>query len=138
MPSGGSRMPGTLDINRRRFLTAAATAVAAAPLGLLGSSTRVNAMTDTPQETPRPTGTDKAAVRPFQFRFSDEDLADLRRRIRATRWPEQETVTDDTQGVQLATTFSMAFAGTSSRSGYGPQFSADSRPGTPKWPWPGC
>jgi pimeloyl-ACP methyl ester carboxylesterase len=101
-------MPGTLDINRRRFLTAAATAVAAAPLGLLGSSTRVHAMTDTPQETPRPTGTDKAAVRPFQFRFSDEDLADLRRRIKATRWPEQETVADDTQGVQLATTQKLA------------------------------
>ena len=42
-------------------------------------------------------------IRPFRFEASDEDLADLRRRILATRWPEKETVDDDTQGVQLAT-----------------------------------
>jgi pimeloyl-ACP methyl ester carboxylesterase len=41
-------------------------------------------------------------IRPFQFRASDEDLADLRRRIRATRFPERETVADDSQGVPLA------------------------------------
>jgi pimeloyl-ACP methyl ester carboxylesterase len=45
----------------------------------------------------------KLDVRPFQVTFSDEALADLRRRILATRWPARETVTDDTQGVQLAT-----------------------------------
>jgi pimeloyl-ACP methyl ester carboxylesterase len=44
-----------------------------------------------------------AAIRPFTFRASDEDLADLRKRIAATRWPERETVADTTQGVQLAT-----------------------------------
>ncbi len=43
------------------------------------------------------------SIRPFQFRASEEDLADLKRRIGATRWPERETVNDDTQGVQLAT-----------------------------------
>ncbi len=43
------------------------------------------------------------SIRPFAFRASDDDLADLRRRIAATRWPDRETVTDDTQGVQLAT-----------------------------------
>ena len=43
------------------------------------------------------------SIRPFQFRASDEDLADLKRRILATRWPDRETVDDDTQGVQLAT-----------------------------------
>ena len=42
-------------------------------------------------------------IRPFQFHASDEELADLRRRILATRWPDRETVTDDSQGVQLAT-----------------------------------
>jgi pimeloyl-ACP methyl ester carboxylesterase len=47
--------------------------------------------------------TDGAAIRPFQFRASDEDLADLRRRIAATKSPERETVADATQGVQLAT-----------------------------------
>src|SRR4249919_3319182 len=44
-----------------------------------------------------------ASIRPFEFRASDEDLADLRRRIAATRWPERETVNDDTQGVRLDT-----------------------------------
>ena len=44
-----------------------------------------------------------AAIRPFQFRASDQDLADLKRRILATRWPDKETVGDDSQGVQLAT-----------------------------------
>jgi len=48
-------------------------------------------------------GGDKAAIRPFRFDVSDADLADLRRRINATRWPERETVTDQSQGVQLAT-----------------------------------
>src|SRR5829696_3902033 len=42
-------------------------------------------------------------VRPFQVDVPEEDLVDLRRRIAATRWPERETVADETQGVQLAT-----------------------------------
>src|SRR5215218_1007005 len=43
------------------------------------------------------------SIRPFSFNASDDDLADLKRRIAATRWPDRETVDDDTQGVQLAT-----------------------------------
>ncbi|MGN6447282.1 MAG: epoxide hydrolase family protein, partial [Brucella intermedia] len=43
------------------------------------------------------------SIRPFHFRASDEALADLRRRISATKWPSQELVGDDTQGVQLET-----------------------------------
>ncbi len=46
---------------------------------------------------------DKTAIRPFQVSFTDAELADLRNRINVTRWPEKETVTDSTQGVQLAT-----------------------------------
>ncbi|HEX5155890.1 MAG TPA: epoxide hydrolase [Ktedonobacterales bacterium] len=42
-------------------------------------------------------------VRPFSFTASDEALADLRRRINATRLPHRELVTDRSQGVQLAT-----------------------------------
>jgi pimeloyl-ACP methyl ester carboxylesterase len=42
------------------------------------------------------------AIRPFQVEFSEAALADLRRRVRATRWPERETVSDDSQGVPLA------------------------------------
>jgi pimeloyl-ACP methyl ester carboxylesterase len=48
------------------------------------------------------------AIRPFSFKFPDEALVDLRRRINATRWPERETVTDASQGVQLATTQALA------------------------------
>jgi pimeloyl-ACP methyl ester carboxylesterase len=43
------------------------------------------------------------AIRPFHVHFSDKDLADLRGRIKATKWPEQELVTDQSQGVPLAT-----------------------------------
>ncbi len=46
---------------------------------------------------------ERDAIRPFQVDVPDSELAELRRRILATRYPERETVTDDTQGVQLAT-----------------------------------
>jgi pimeloyl-ACP methyl ester carboxylesterase len=42
-------------------------------------------------------------IRPFAVDVPEEELADLRRRIAATRWPEGETVADGSQGVQLAT-----------------------------------
>jgi pimeloyl-ACP methyl ester carboxylesterase len=42
-----------------------------------------------------------AAVRPFEFHASEADLADLKRRITAARWPERETVSDTSQGVPL-------------------------------------
>jgi pimeloyl-ACP methyl ester carboxylesterase len=47
-------------------------------------------------------GSEKTAIRPLQVGFPEEELAELRRRIHATRWPELETVTDDSQGVRLA------------------------------------
>jgi pimeloyl-ACP methyl ester carboxylesterase len=55
-----------------------------------------------------PPAAGNGAIRSFQYRASDEALADLRQRLAATRWPEKETVTDDTQGVQLATTRKLA------------------------------
>jgi len=54
------------------------------------------------------TSSDKAAVRPFQVNVPEADLADLRRRIQATKFPERETVPDATQGVQLATVQALA------------------------------
>nr|WP_201841144.1 epoxide hydrolase [Microvirga zambiensis] len=42
------------------------------------------------------------AIRPFQAAIPDEQLADLRRRIAATRWPDRETVNDQSQGIPLA------------------------------------
>src|SRR5918911_1862365 len=47
-------------------------------------------------------------IRSFQIQVPEEDLVDLRRRIAATRWPEQETVADPSQGVQLATMQALA------------------------------
>ncbi|MFD4585815.1 epoxide hydrolase N-terminal domain-containing protein [Streptomyces sp. NPDC058434] len=51
---------------------------------------------------------DPTAVRPFTFEFSDAELDDLRDRIVATRWPEEETVKDQSQGTQLATLQALA------------------------------
>ena len=50
------------------------------------------------------TGSDKTAIRSFHVNpVPEAELTELRRRIHATRWPERETVTDQSQGVQLAT-----------------------------------
>ncbi|HEY6175175.1 MAG TPA: epoxide hydrolase N-terminal domain-containing protein, partial [Kofleriaceae bacterium] len=42
------------------------------------------------------------AIRPFRVHVSDSALVDLRRRIAATRWPDRETVADQSQGIPLA------------------------------------
>ena len=42
-------------------------------------------------------------IRAFEVGFDESELTELRRRIDATRWPERETVDDDSQGVPLAT-----------------------------------
>lgn len=60
--------------------------------------TSVRAPASAPAATPATEG-----IRPFSYHATDEQLADLRRRIDATKWPSRETVTDATQGVQLAT-----------------------------------
>ena len=64
-------------------------------------------MSESSTAGPRPAAPGAAAedatIRPFRVSVPDEELADLRRRIAATRWPEHETVDDDSQGVQLAT-----------------------------------
>ena len=45
---------------------------------------------------------DKNAIRPFHVNVPEADLTELRRRINATKWPERETVVDESQGVPLA------------------------------------
>src|SRR5262245_53849597 len=52
--------------------------------------------------------TEKNRIRPFQVNVPEAELTELRRRIKATRWPDRETVADQTQGVQLATTQALA------------------------------
>src|SRR5690348_11218554 len=57
--------------------------------------------THMPVATAKPAGA--AAIRRFTIETPEEELESLRARITATRWPEKETVTDQSQGVQLAT-----------------------------------
>jgi pimeloyl-ACP methyl ester carboxylesterase len=49
-----------------------------------------------------------SAIRPFRITVPDEKLVDLRRRITATQWPERETVSDSSQGVQFTTIQNLA------------------------------
>jgi pimeloyl-ACP methyl ester carboxylesterase len=100
-----SEMP---DFNRRRFFGAAAATVAAAPLGLLTFSRRLEAMTETLTQVAPRTGKHRSDIRPFKVKVPEAQLTDLRRRIKATKWPEKETVNDESQGVQLATTQKLA------------------------------
>ena len=53
-------------------------------------------------QLPEQTRTDNKAIRPFEVGFPEAELIELRRRVNTTRWPERETVTDDSQGVRLA------------------------------------
>jgi pimeloyl-ACP methyl ester carboxylesterase len=68
---------------------------------------RGDAMTEMTRAGPLPAELDErtevGTIRPFHIDVPEEELADLRRRIAATRWPERETVTDESQGVELAT-----------------------------------
>src|SRR6478752_8294121 len=49
------------------------------------------------------TAAEAHAIRPFRVNVPEADLADLRKRITATKWPDREQVNDATQGVQMAT-----------------------------------
>jgi hypothetical protein len=53
-------------------------------------------------EVTQQTGSDNTAVRPFRVDVPEAELTEMRRRIKATRLPEKETVSDFSQGVQLA------------------------------------
>jgi pimeloyl-ACP methyl ester carboxylesterase len=60
-------------------------------------------MTEGVNPQPNAMAAEDTSIRPFHFTASEAELVDLRRRVAATKWPERETVTDATQGVQLAT-----------------------------------
>ena len=85
------------------LFTAAAHAEATSPtLGGVETVVQAPASSNPGAAAAAPTA-DDTSIRPFQIHVSDEALADLRRRIAATKWPKRETVTDASQGVQLAT-----------------------------------
>ena len=56
----------------------------------------------------QPKGSDPTGIRPFDVKIPETQLAELRRRINATVWPEKETVPDASQGVQLSTIQALA------------------------------
>src|ERR1700722_10471135 len=79
-----------IDQNRRKLLTGAAVVLAAAgAAGVIPLDLAAAAADD--------------AIRPFHINVPEEALVDLRRRLAATRWPDKETVDDDSQGVPQAT-----------------------------------
>ena len=94
--------------NRRRVLVSAA-AAGVIVLALFAPQARAQtavAGADATSLSLRPSTPDGAvadkAIRPFRINVPENALVDLRRRIAATRWPEGETVADQSQGVQLA------------------------------------
>ena len=80
------------SVDRRLFLSSTI-------MGAIG--TLLNATAARAAAAAQPSG--DSSIRPFKFQASDEDLADLKRRVAAAKWPERETVSDATQGVNLAT-----------------------------------
>ncbi|MEA3088016.1 MAG: hypothetical protein QOC89_5713 [Paraburkholderia sp.] len=84
--------------SRRRFVSVAAATLAAGSLSQLAFADPDQTMTQITESA----GGDKTAIRPLRVHVPESQLIDLRRRIKATRWPERETVADDSQGVPLA------------------------------------
>ncbi|MFG2480958.1 epoxide hydrolase family protein [Streptomyces fagopyri] len=82
--------------SRRMFISSSAAVMTAAATGVFGP--HVNDYSGKPAAM-----SEREIIRPFRVNIPEPDLADLRRRIIATRWPDRETVHDQSQGVQLAT-----------------------------------
>jgi pimeloyl-ACP methyl ester carboxylesterase len=92
-------MKAIAGISRRNFCSAAAVSVAAGSLGISAfSSQRSHAMNAAVERV----SSANTVIRPFKVNFPEADLAELRKRINATRWPDRETVADASEGVQLA------------------------------------
>src|SRR5688500_13000477 len=91
-------------MRRLHLATSAVTgAVSLALLAASGHSQTRNEATMAHVAAAPPIASKDDVIRPFTFHASDEALADLRRRIVATKWPSRELVTDASQGVQLST-----------------------------------
>jgi hypothetical protein len=93
--------PGTphVEVSRRAGLKFGAA-------GIVASLLPIPALAGTQSQSPTPAEgsmTDNTAIRPFHVSFPDAELTELRRRVKMTKWPERELVSDASQGVQLAT-----------------------------------
>lgn len=84
--------------SKRRQLSAAMLSLGALAMGLQANLAAANNAPVTAQANV----SQDASIRPYRMEISNEALADLRQRIGATRWPDRETVTDQSQGVKLA------------------------------------
>ena len=73
-----------------------------ATAGAADDASRCESLTKEFQMSATTEAAPNTAIRPFKIGFAEADFADLRRRISATRWPEPETVGDDSQGAPLA------------------------------------
>src|SRR3984885_9288764 len=98
------------DRSRRCFLKASsilglAVAFRPATIGEAFADSKSNpAQKENPMaQTSATHAADKTTIRPFQVKVPAAELAELRRRINSTRWPDRETVTDESQGAPLAT-----------------------------------
>ncbi|WP_250507895.1 epoxide hydrolase family protein [Caballeronia sp. GAFFF3] len=85
--------------SRRHFIGVAAASIAASALSRVAFADSIQSTADIVQVK----SGDKTAIRPLRVHATDAQLADLKRRVQSTRWPERETVADASQGVQLAT-----------------------------------
>ncbi|OXB04410.1 epoxide hydrolase family protein [Flavobacterium pectinovorum] len=80
----------TIQKNKRSFLSTIAT-----------GTFMLIAATGIAQKNQTATKTSDASIRPYHISISQDALTDLRNRVNATRWPDKETVTDQSQGVKL-------------------------------------
>ena len=88
------------ELDRRGFVELVAATAAAL-------SGRVHTMTQALNDV-MPRATNDDTIRPFRFTVSDAEIADLRRRVTATKWPTKEWVLDSSQGVPLRTMQNLA------------------------------
>src|SRR5262245_34169415 len=89
----------TSEPTRRSFLATSA----GASLATSAAAGAIGLIVDAPVASAQGT-----AIRPFRIETPEDALVDLRRRVQATRWPDRETVKDETQGVQFATVRKLA------------------------------
>lgn len=87
--------PGAPTLSPAQPAPAPAAAATASEVPIIGAAAALEPVNDT-------------SIRPFKYRAADVELAELKRRIKDTRWPDRETVNDDTQGVRLATMHKLA------------------------------
>jgi hypothetical protein len=99
-------------ISRREFMKIAGAGALFLGLGASGISNLLNNIGEASAQRANATNATRAsaappsnnlAIRPFRVNVPEAELTELRRRVSVTRWPERETVADQSQGVQLAT-----------------------------------